>query len=109
MSYIRNNCRAQSVMIFTKVYPNDFRKRLSGINAHKSTGHDGVPPKLMKLVAGILCNPLCYLLNECFVQSTFPDELKLAQVTPVCKKGDPLLKQNYRPVSVLPLISKRFE
>ncbi len=67
------------------------------------------PPKFIKLAAGILCNPLCYLLKKCFVQSTFPDELKLAQVTPVYKTGDPLLKQNYGPVSVLPLLSKRFE
>ncbi len=64
---------------------------------------------MVALAAGILCNPLCYLLNECFVQSIFLDELKLAQVRPVYKKGDPLLKQNYRPVSVLPSLSKRFE
>ncbi len=44
-------------------------------------GHNGVPPKLIKLVAGIVCNPLFYLLNECFVQSIFPSEIKLAQVT----------------------------
>ncbi len=34
-------------------------------------------------------NPLCYLLNECFVQSVFPNELKFAQVTPVYKKDYP--------------------
>ena len=42
--------------------------------------------------------------NNCF-----PDKLKEAQVTPLHKKSDPLLKTNYRPVSVLPIFSKIFE
>ncbi len=54
VSYIRNNCRALNVMSFTKVCPDDVRKRLSGVNTHKATGHDVVAPKLIKLAAGIL-------------------------------------------------------
>jgi hypothetical protein len=42
-------------------------------------------------------------------QSVFPDKLKKAQVTPLYKKNDPLLKTNYRPVSVLCICSKIFE
>jgi hypothetical protein len=41
--------------------------------------------------------------NNCF-----PDKLKEAQVTPIFKKSDPLMKTNYRPVSVLPIFSKIF-
>ena len=39
----------------------------------------------------------------------FPDQLKLAQVIPLFKKLDPLDVKNYRPVSILPIISKVFE
>jgi retron-type reverse transcriptase len=39
----------------------------------------------------------------------FPDKLKKAQVTPLYKKNDPLLKTNYRPVSVLCIFSKIFK
>ena len=39
----------------------------------------------------------------------FPDNLKLADITPVFKKKNPLHKVYYRPVSVLPSISKVFE
>ena len=39
----------------------------------------------------------------------FPDELKLADVTPIYKKDDPNKSKNYRPVSVLPVVSKVFE
>ena len=39
----------------------------------------------------------------------FPDSLKRAQVTPVFKKAENLSKENYRPVSILPCLSKIFE
>ena len=39
----------------------------------------------------------------------FPDQLKLADVTPIYKKDDPNKSKNYRPVSVLPVVSKVFE
>ena len=39
----------------------------------------------------------------------FPDELKLADLTPIYKKDDPNKSKNYRPVSVLPVVSKVFE
>ncbi len=94
-SYVRRNCSAESVMSFNMVCPDVVRKRPSSLNARKATGCDGIPPKLIKLASGVLCNPLCYLINEYFGQSIFPNELKLAQVTPVYKKGDPLVRQNY--------------
>ncbi len=64
-------------MSFKTVFPDAVRKRLSGLNAWKATGCDGIPPKLIKLASGVLCNPLYYLLNECFMQSIFPTILNL--------------------------------
>ena len=43
------------------------------------------------------------------VESTFPEELEHSEVIPVYKKLDPLKKENYRPVSLLPHVSKVFE
>ena len=48
-------------------------------------------------------------INHSLKESTFPDELKQSEVIPVYKKLDPLQKENYRPVSLLPHISKVFE
>ena len=48
-------------------------------------------------------------INKCFENGKFPDCLKEANVTPIFKKDDLLDKENYRPVSILPLISKVFE
>ena len=48
-------------------------------------------------------------INHSFVANKFPDELKLSEVIPLYKKLDPLKKENYRPVSLLPHVSKVFE
>ena len=49
------------------------------------------------------------LFNKAVLTGTFPNELKLADLTPVFKKEKPLKSKNYRPVSVLPVVSKIFE
>ena len=48
-------------------------------------------------------------INDCLLKGLFPDSLKLANITPVHRKDEPTDKENYRPVSVLPLLSKIFE
>ena len=47
-------------------------------------------------------------INGALSQGIFPDSLKLANITPVRKKDKTTDKENYRPVSVLPLFSKIF-
>ena len=56
-----------------------------------------------------LCNNLCYIFNSCISSNTFPVSLKLADISPVFKKKDPLCKDNYRSVNILNAISKVFE
>ena len=48
-------------------------------------------------------------INSAILNGVFPDELKLADVTPLYKKSDPEDKTNYRPISVLPSQSKVYE
>ena len=48
-------------------------------------------------------------INKVIETGNFPDSLKMVNVTPVFKKKDPLDKSNYRPVSILPLLSKVYE
>ena len=53
--------------------------------------------------------PVCYLCNLSLSEGVFPKELKLANVLPLFKSGDPMLFNNYRPVSLLCVLSKVFE
>ena len=48
-------------------------------------------------------------INKAFSENKFPDTLKLSNIVPVFKKHDPIYKVNFRPVSVLPVLSKVFE
>ena len=49
------------------------------------------------------------MANTILNRGKFPESLKLAQVTPIYKKEDPFIEKNYRPVSILPTLSKLYE
>ena len=87
----------------------DICKALQKLNIKKSTGYDNLPPKIMKMCSLELSNSFCTLINECIKKNKFPSGMKKAEVAPIFKKKDRLCKENYRPVSVLPILSKVFE
>ena len=59
--------------------------------------------------ADILCSIFSDLVNTCFLTGSFPNSLKKAEVLPLHKKGDSTTLSNYRPISILPIISKIIE
>ena len=69
----------------------------------------GIPVKLVKLVQYTISELLSMIFNQCFVSGTFLEKLKLACVTPIHKANSKLALTNYRPTSVLPVISKLLE
>ena len=83
---------------------------MNKINIKKATGCDGIPAKIVKHSSrSVFAAQLTDLINLSVDSGVFPDRLKQAQVTPLYKKNDPLEKTNYRPVSVLPILSKLYE
>ena len=108
ISFIRSNTQSGTFK-FSAVSQNEVLKKLKAVNPRKATGFDVIPPKLIKLGAVALCGPLSFTINACIETSTFPSELKCAEVSPVFKKGDSSTKENYRPISILPCISKIVE
>ena len=56
-----------------------------------------------------LAKSAAFRFSVVFVSSIFPSSLKQSIITPVFKKGDKNLKENYRRVSILPILSKIFE
>ena len=69
-----------------------------------------IPAKLLKEVSDI-CTPALNDIwnNEIITQKWFPNNLKLPDMIPLFKKEDASLLKNYRPVSVLPVVSKIYE
>ena len=69
---------------------------------------NNIPPKILRQSAEVTSNTLQLVFNKAISNTEFFEIVKLADVTPVFKKKDPLDKTNYRPVSVLSQVSKIF-
>ena len=70
---------------------------------------DFLPVKIFISIKSHILNPLCKILMASFESGIFPQQLKIARITPIFKKGDKNNPSNYRPISSLPYISKIFE
>ena len=88
---------------------NEVFKALDGLDPSKACGPNGIPGKLLNMTANIIAPSLCHIYNLSLSQGVVPACWKLANVTPVFKKDDPTLASNYRPISLLSIISKTFE
>ena len=74
-----------------------------------SAGYDNIPSKLLKLTIEHIKKPLYKIFNYSLSIGYFPDLLKIARVVPIFKSGNSKIISNYRPISILPYISKIIE
>ena len=65
--------------------------------------------KIFKKVSPPLLEPLTCIINQSFSSGIFPNSLKIAKVIPLFKKENSKILDNYKPISLLPVISKVFE
>ena len=78
---------------------------IKALNSLKSSPKDSIPSKIIN----VNCDIFGEKLFTDFDPGLFPSNLKYADVTPVYKKGERVDKNNYRPISLLPALSKIFE
>ena len=77
------------------------KKIIIGLDCNKSNINGSIPENVLKDACDTFIPYLTEIINSSFQNRNFPNELKLAEVTPVYKKRNCLNKENYRPVSVL--------
>ena len=94
---------------FKTIELKDVRDAFAKVKTAKSFGIDNISSYFMKLALSYIENSLAFLFNTSIETSQFPDSWKVARITPIFEDGDRTEKSNYRPISVLPVISKLFE
>lgn len=82
---------------------------IENLRTDSAPGWDGISPKLIKSTRQILVTPITHICNLALSTGIFPKALKKAIVHPIYKSGDRGSVNNYRPISVLPVISKILE
>ena len=87
----------------------ELNKTLQILKTRKSSGYDDISSNVTKHISPSIFDPLRYIFNLSIEKGIYPDQLKIAKVSPVFKKSDTTLRDNYRPVSVLPCFSKILE
>lgn len=108
-SHIKPNLGNSDALLFRAVTFNEVRDIIQSLKNKNSRDIYGLNVKLIKSIKNLIVIPLTKLINICLQGSVFPDVLKVALVTPIFKKGDVNKAENYRPISLLPIISKIFE
>ena len=106
---IKQNIKVSELFSFSKVNTYEMQEEIRKLNKNKPTTDNNIPSKILVENADI-CTPfLTKIYNDSVDDSIFPSNLKNADMTPGHKKEEKTFKENYRPVSVLPTVSKIFE
>ena len=82
---------------------------LSNLDTTKSTGCDGISSKMLKCTSLSIADPLHKLYNHSISTGTIPADWKIGRITPIPKGTNDSLPSGYRPISVLPIVSKLIE
>ncbi len=93
--------------IFTT--PSEVYDILQSLKVNKAAGPDGLTPRLLRLCSSGIATSLAILFNRSYAEGCFPDDWKHALVIPIFKKGDRHTLGNYRPISLLSVVSKVME
>ena len=91
------------------VSPTEVRDVLLSLDPNKATGPDKIPAKLLKVCAPHIYSSLCALFNKCLLLGKMPSSWKESNIVPILKGGTVKEVSNYRPISLLPLVSKVLE
>ena len=99
----------QALMGEANLTNDEIKEALRSLKPTKSPGYDKISSNVVNETSDIFFTPLKYIFNLWLQQGIFPENLKIAKVSPIYKKDEEFLLTNYRPISVLPCFSKLLE
>ena len=101
--------KMESIFSFNTVENGYVLKLIQRLKSKPSFGHDGLSSIMLKEIANYISPILTCIINQSLCTGIFPESLKIAKIIPIFKKENPHITDNYRPVSLLPILSKIFE
>uniref|UniRef100_A0A1Y1LAR2 Reverse transcriptase domain-containing protein n=1 Tax=Photinus pyralis TaxID=7054 RepID=A0A1Y1LAR2_PHOPY len=106
---LSSNANLCSSFFIHPVNVDEIDNLIKGLNNNNSVGYDNIPLFLIKENRDLLKYPLTEIINSSFSNGIFPTRLKIAKIIPLHKKGSKGDLNNYRPISLLSVISKIME
>ena len=106
---INENVREGTNFSFKDMSPQDFESETLKLDSRKANSQDDIPTRMLIITYDIVSNHLSEHYNKAKNYQQYPASLKLADVTPIHKKDEKTLTKNYRPISLIPVVSKIFE
>ena len=93
-------------MYLTVIKPDEIKAQIKNLNSKKASDVLGILGNFLKFAGDKNILPLTFLFNESIRNGIVPEKLKLAVVYPIHKKDSKMKVNSYRPISVLPIMSK---
>ena len=106
---IKKHIKVENYFDFRQIDDDKMTEVLKDLNAKKAKQENDIPIKLIKENIELFSSVLSRMFNFYIDKASFPNSLKQADIAPVHKKDDTNDKNNYRPVSILPSLSKAFK
>ena len=104
----KTRLRTKSDFKFSYVLSVFVKKELRNLKRNKAAGVDCLPPNLLKDCAREIASPISFIIKS-LETSIVPNRWKIAKICPIFKSGNAELVENYRPISILPVLSKLLE
>ena len=101
--------QVSDVLLFSPVSELYINNIVLKMKSKRSSGYDEISNMLLKQLISVINLPLCIVINKSLFNGEFPDLMKLAKVIPLHKGGLKNIPDNYRPISLLPMLSKVLE
>ena len=109
IDFSESNCDQTSTIASIVLTTEEIYHVLSNLDENKATGPDKIPAALLKNCASSISKSLCELFNKSLASGKLPDEWKLSHIIPIPKKCPNDEVTNYRPISLLSVVSKVLE
>ena len=99
----------QNFMGEANLTDDEVKEALRSLKSSKTPEYDNISSNVVNETSNIFLTQLKHIFNLSLQQAIFPENLKIAKVSPIYKKDEEFLLTNYRPISVLPCFSKLLE